>query len=95
MNIRRISLLVGIALLVAVPTAQADGTETLGPPSVAINASATRVLAAGVGMAGSLNTPSSFSVNVPAGATVRQVLLYWGGHFSTDNFSVPRTTPSR
>ena len=86
MNLRRISLLAALLMLAAVPSAYADGTETLGNPSVAINASATRVLAGGVGMSGFVNAPNSFSVNVPAGATVRQVLLYWSGHFSTDNF---------
>jgi hypothetical protein len=28
------------------------------------------------------DTPGSFSVNVPAGATVTQVLLYWEGHWT-------------
>jgi hypothetical protein len=75
---------VGLLSLVAASSALADGTETLGPPSVTINANATRVVAAGVGMSGFTNTPNSFSVTVPAGATVRQVLLYWGGHFTSD-----------
>jgi hypothetical protein len=75
--------LVGLLSLVAASSAIADGTETLGPPSVAINANATRVVAAGVGMTGFTNTPNSFNVTVPAGATVRQVLLYWGGHFTS------------
>jgi hypothetical protein len=74
---------VGLLSLVAASSALADGTETLGPPSVTINANATRVVAAGVGMTGFTNTPNSFSVTVPAGATVRQVLLYWGGHFTS------------
>jgi hypothetical protein len=75
--------LVAVLSLVAASSALADGTETLGPPSVTINANATRVVAAGVGMSGFMNTPNSFSVTVPAGATVRQVLLYWGGHFTS------------
>jgi hypothetical protein len=73
----------GLLSLVAASTALADGTETLGPPSVGINANATRVVAAGLGMTGFTNTPNSFSVTVPAGATVRQVLLYWGGHITS------------
>jgi hypothetical protein len=75
--------LVAVLSLVAASSSLADGTETLGPPSVTINADATRVVAAGVGMTGFTNTPNSFSVTVPAGATVRQVLLYWGGHFTS------------
>jgi hypothetical protein len=87
MNLRRISLLAALLMLAAVPSAYADGTETLGNPSVTINASATRVLAAGVGMTGFVDAPNSFSVNVPAGTTVHQVLLYWGGHFSQNGFA--------
>lgn len=83
-------LLAGAVLLsaaVSATSAFADGTETLGPPSVSISPSATRVLAAGVGMTGFVNAPNSFAVNVPADATVHQVLLYWGGHFSTGVFT--------
>jgi hypothetical protein len=50
----------------------ADGTETLGTPSVAI-ASGTGLYANGTGM---VNQPGVIAVNVPAGATVKQVLLY-------------------
>ena len=71
---------------VVVSPALGDGTETLGPPSIAISPAATKVVSAGVGMTGFVNAPNSFSVNVPAGATVRQVLLYWGGHYSTGFF---------
>ena len=55
--------------------ALADGTETLGPPSIPI-ASGTGVIAAGVGLA---TQPGDISFSVPAGATVKQVLLYWEG----------------
>jgi hypothetical protein len=80
--LRRGLLIVILGALLAlggVPSALADGTETLGPPSVTV-ASATNVIAAGVGMHGFPNTANSFSVSVPAGATVKQVLLYWQGH---------------
>jgi hypothetical protein len=82
-------VLIGALLLSAAlsSSALADGTETLGPPSVAISPSATKALSAGVGMTGFVNSPNSFSVAVPAGATVRQVLLYWGGHFSSGVFT--------
>jgi len=54
----------------------ADGTETLGAPSIAI-ASGTNIVAAGVGLAD--GQPGEIAVEVPAGATVQQVLLYWEG----------------
>jgi hypothetical protein len=69
------------ALAFAVPGALADGTETLGNPSVTV-ADGTAVLAAGAGMENFPNTSNSFAVNVPAGATVEQVLFYWQGHFT-------------
>lgn len=76
-----IGVAAGVAALVAVPFAAADGTETLGPPSISI-APGTGVVAAGVGThgTGAANVPKSFSVNVPTGAAVKQVLLYWTGH---------------
>ena len=64
----------------------ADGTETLGTPSVAI-ASGTGVYANGTGM---VNQPGVISVSVPAGATVKQVLLYWEG-FMSDNVAGDNT----
>lgn len=77
-----------LAALAVASSALADGTETLGPPSLTVDASATRAVAAGVGMTGFANTPNSFGVTVPAGALVKQVLLYWGGHY-TDGFGSP------
>lgn len=60
--------------------ALADGDEVLGPPSVAI-ASGTGAVLAGTG----LNTqPGTIDFEVPAGATVEQVLLYWYGRGSAD-----------
>jgi len=53
----------------------ADGTETLGTPSIAI-AGGTGIVAAGTGLA---EQPGDINFNVPAGATVEQVLLYWEG----------------
>lgn len=57
----------------AVTDARADGTETLGPPSVAIEPG-TGFVAAGTGM---VAQPGSIDLDVPAGVTVKQVLLYW------------------
>lgn len=70
-----------MAALGASATALADGTETLGPPSVPI-ASGTGVLVAGAGTQAFPNVPRSFSFNVPAGAVIDQVLLYWEGHWT-------------
>lgn len=53
-----------------------DGTETLGPPSIPISGGSGFV-EGGVGMAGV--DSGVLEVNVPAGATVQQVLLYWSG----------------
>jgi hypothetical protein len=77
-----IGAIVSLAALVAVPAAVADGTETLGPPSVSI-ATGTGIVVAGLGNEALPNLPGSFTVSVPAGATVKQVLLYWEGHHSS------------
>ncbi|MDH4146101.1 MAG: hypothetical protein OEY23_13150 [Acidimicrobiia bacterium] len=64
-------------LLAAAAPAAADGTETLGPPSIAI-ADGTGISVAGIGL---FAQPATLDVTVPAGATVLQVLLYWeSGH---------------
>ena len=80
-KINLVALIATLFALVATSGALADGTETLGTPSVAI-ASGTHVLVAGTGnyKAGRDGVSKSFAVNVPAGATVKQVLLYWEGH---------------
>jgi hypothetical protein len=67
-------------LLFAAGIAQADGTETLGTPSIAISAG-TGLYADGTGM---VSQPGSFNLEVPAGATVNQVILYWEGFMDTD-----------
>jgi len=61
------------AMVAATGTAAADGDERLGPPTVEI-ADASDLIIAGVGL---LQQPGSMTVEVPADATVRQVLLYW------------------
>jgi hypothetical protein len=72
---------VAFAALTLTSIAGADGTETLGPPGITITP-APKVVVAGVGMNAFPNLANSFNVNVPAGATVRQVLLYWEGHWT-------------
>jgi len=63
-----------LALLLLPVVGLADGTETLGAPEVSI-AAGTGVVAAGVGLES--GQPADISIDVPAGATVVQVLLYW------------------
>jgi len=58
----------------------ADGTETLGPPSIPIS-EGSGVVVAGVGL--ELIQPGTIDIDVPVGATVEQVLLYWEGQSST------------
>jgi hypothetical protein len=73
-----------IAALATASAALADGDETLGTPSVPI-ADGTDVVVAGVGTQGHADTPVSFGVAIPAGASVKQVLVYWQGQTTTDS----------
>lgn len=68
-----------VAIFGWAPMAGADGTETLAPPTVTL-AEGSGVATAGTGMH---TQPATMTVNVPAGATVKQVLLYWEGHYDT------------
>ena len=83
----------GVAGLVAVPLAAADGTETLGVPSVAI-APGTGFAVGGAGMHAFPDLANTLNVSVPAGASVKQVLLYWEGHFSAPAFAAGDSTIS-
>jgi len=58
------------------PLAHAEGTEQLGAPALTL-ASANRVAAAGVGTLP--NGSGLLDITLPAGAQVRQVLVYWEG----------------
>ncbi len=70
-----------LSLVVPGPAAHADGTETLGPPSIAI-APGSGVVTAGTGLK---TQPGTVELSVPDGAVVRQVLLYWeGAHYRDD-----------
>lgn len=75
--------LIGTASIVGAGLAGADGDETLGPLVGVTVATGTGVSVAGVGLGGHTgvaNQPGTFTVSVPAGATVKQVFLYWEGH---------------
>jgi len=54
----------------------ANGTETLGPPLGVSLADGSGILAAGTGM---VAQPGMITLEIPSGATVKQVLLYWDG----------------
>lgn len=74
--------LVAIALAFT-PSAFSDGNADLGDPSIPI-ASGTTLLAAGVGLNGATPGEGTINLNVPAGASVEQVLLYWVGRGGLD-----------
>lgn len=76
-----LAALVAASALALTGQSSAEGTETLGAPSIAI-ASGTGVVSDGTGLEAQ---PSSVSLDVPAGATVKQVLAYWeGSHYEGD-----------
>ncbi len=76
---------VTLCLLIAAAPVLADGTETLGPPSIGI-ASGSGIVAAGTGLR---TQPATINLTVPAGATVNQVLLYWEGQYYFDEDTLP------
>jgi len=57
-------------------TAVADGTEELGPPVGITIEPGSGIVAAGVGLEA---LPGNLTIDVPAGATVKQALIYWSG----------------
>ncbi len=73
-----ICLALALACVLATP-AVADGTETLNPAPIAIH-QGTGLVGNGVGMIGH---PVNLALNVPGGAAIEQVLLYWNGFHST------------
>ena len=58
----------------------ADGTETLGVPSINI-ASGTDLIAAGVGL--NEVQPGEINIDIPDGVMVKQALLYWEGRWNS------------
>ncbi|MBI2485686.1 MAG: hypothetical protein HYW01_01755 [Deltaproteobacteria bacterium] len=52
----------------------ANGTETLGPPTGITIQKGSGIVSGGTGL---VVQPGTINVNVPFGATVKQVLLYW------------------
>ena len=89
-----LTMLVVAAIVVVAVVAQpviADGSETLGPPSISI-ASGTDIIAKGTGM---LTQPGTIDLNIPAGASVEQVFLCWErfGFSATIGFGENGTLP--
>ncbi len=80
-------ILLALLSVVVFSTALADGTETLGPPSVPI-ASGSGFVAAGIGL--DSIQPGTINVNVPG--TVQQALLYWSGEFYTNGSATDAIT---
>lgn len=79
--IAALSVVTGVGALMPPGPVGADGTETLGPPSVPI-AAGSGVVTDGTGM---FTQPGTVSVDVPANATVEQVLVYWEGYNTSAN----------
>jgi hypothetical protein len=86
----KLLLALSLALVVAIPASVwADGTETLGAPSIAV-ASGTSILGAGVGLED--GQPADLSIDIPTGATIEQVILYWGGNNLSSGDQTPADT---
>jgi hypothetical protein len=75
-NMFRLILIAMFSLVVSIPSVFADGSETLGPVSIGIDPG-TSIVVAGTGM--SQNNSGEIEVDLPLGADMKQVLLYWQG----------------
>lgn len=70
-----LALGLGCLLLALSPRVHADGTESLGPPIIPV-AAGTQIIGSGAGL---FVQPASIVLDVPATASVQQVILYWNG----------------
>lgn len=85
-----------LAFVFPMTSALADGGDELpgptglGPASIPI-ASGTGIVTAGVGLFGGVGTQASGNIafNVPAGASVEQVILYWEGRIQSPVINDP------
>src|SRR3990172_6353519 len=73
------TILLGLLTGILATNVLADGTETLGTPGIII-ASGSGVIAGGTGL---IPQPGMITIDVPAGTTVKQVLLYWEGQHTS------------
>jgi hypothetical protein len=65
--------LVSLGMVLGGASAWADGTEALGPPGITIQGG-TGIVGAGIGLR---DGPGTIDIDVPIGASIEQVLLYW------------------
>jgi hypothetical protein len=79
MTLRRAAIALAIVAVAAMAHIRADGTETLGSPTITL-ASGTGIAAGATGM---VAQPGSIAVDVPG--AVRQVILYWSGFASDES----------
>lgn len=70
-------LATALLLLAARPVGAQDYSETLGPAVDLTVAEGTHMVSAGAGLYG--DGAGTITLNIPAGVTVKQVLLYWAG----------------
>ena len=68
-----------LCLAMSVSVTLAEGTESLGVPEIPLQ-SGTAVVGGGTGL---FVQPGTITVDVPAGAVVKQALLYWNGFHVT------------
>ena len=71
------ALVAGIAFVSGHQIAFAEGTDVLEPPSFISIASGSKIIGAGVGL--SQGQPNNIEIDIPAGVSIKQVLLYWDG----------------
>jgi hypothetical protein len=71
-----------LASLVMINEAKADGNDEPGPPSIGINPGS-YVLVEGVGLVD--GQPDVITIEIPAGVSIAQVLLYWSGREGADD----------
>lgn len=74
-----------LASLVLISGAYADGTQELGTPSIPI-AEGSQIMVAGTGLSDA--QPGEITLEIPAGVSIAQVLLYWTGEYGEDDDSI-------
>lgn len=72
-------ILLGVFLILSSQAVFADGTETLGTPSIDIS-TGTGVIANGTGL---ITQPGTIDIIIPGSVDVKQVLLYWEGYHTS------------
>ena len=73
-------ILLGVFLVLSPQAVFADGTETLGTPSLKDISTGTGVIASGTGL---ITQPGTIYISIPDSVDVKQVLLYWEGYHTS------------